>query len=924
MRLRIISTGILGLTVWAQVSNSVLAVDFSGEIQPLFARHCHGCHGEEKQKGALRLDSAAGVRRGGDSGEPLFLPGRAQASHLYQLVSSTDPEERMPPEGKPPLSVAELALVKAWIDEGARLPGGNARETLTTDHWSFQAVSRPEPPSRENQWGSGAIDSFILSAMGKKGLSPSSRAGRAALIRRLYLVLHGLPPSPAQVDQFVRDPAPGAWEKLVERALASPRFGERWARHWLDIVRFAESNGFETNRERLNAYHYRDYVITAFNEDKPYDRFISEQIAGDAVGEDVATGFLVAGAHDIVKSQDINLTLMQRQDELADMVNTTGATFLGLTLGCARCHNHKFDPVTQRDYYAFQAVFAGVGHGERMITKSAAGDVELRLDELRKEVVAGEEKLAGLRKIASANVDTPVLRPPVNAKGNIEKFEPTEVKFVRFTVHQSNTGSQPCIDELMVFSTENRNVAAGAVPSSSGNLKGYPIHKLGHINDGKGGNARSWISDKPGGGWVQLELLQPSKISRIEWARDREGKFTDRLATQYVIEGSMDGSRWQLLAGSESRQPFGGKADPNAFLARLKPADAARARGIMDAIAGKKDQISRLTRGYKAWVANFKQPGKTHRLYRGDPMAKREVVAPGTLEVFGSLAMKLDEAEQARRVKLADWIASRENPLTARVMVNRLWQFVFGVGIVDTPSDFGANGTLPTHPALLDWMAVEFMDNDWSIKHLLRQMLLSETFQQSSRPRTGALRIDADSRYLWRFSPRRLEAEAIRDSILSVAGTLDMRMGGPGFYLFDVDRENVVHYHAKEETGPAEWRRMVYLFKIRVEQDAVFGAFDCPDGNQVIPKRSRSTTPLQALNLFNSKFILGQAAKLALRLEQEAGGDPASQVQRAFHLFYSRPASDEEARDAVDFIEAHSLRDFCRAMFNTNEFLFTF
>ena len=498
MRLGIISIGIFGFTVWAPVSNSVLAVDFSREIQPVFARHCQGCHGEEKQKGALRLDSAAGVRRGGDSGEPLFLAGSAEASHLYQLISSPDPGERMPPEGKPPLSIAERALVKAWIDEGARLPGGHIRETLTTDHWSFQKVSKPEPPFREDQWGRGAIDSFILSAMVKKGLSPSSRAGRAALIRRLYLVLHGLPPSPAQVDQFVRNPAPGAWEKLVEQALASPRFGERWARHWLDIVRFAESNGFETNRERLNAYHYRDYVINAFNEDKPYDRFISEQIAGDAVGEDVATGFLVAGAHDIVKSQDINLTQMQRQDELADMVNTTGATFLGLTLGCARCHNHKFDPVTQRDYYAFQAVFAGVSHGDRMIGKSLAGDTVARLEALRAGVASGEKELAGLRKMAAANVDTPVLRLPVNAKGNIEKFEPTEVKFVRFTVHKSNTGSEPCIDELMVFNTENRNVAAGAVPSSSGNLKGYPIHKLGHINDGKGGNARSWISDQPG------------------------------------------------------------------------------------------------------------------------------------------------------------------------------------------------------------------------------------------------------------------------------------------------------------------------------------------------------------------------------------------------------------------------------------------
>ena len=916
---------ILFFTIWAQVPGAVGAVDFSGEIQPIFARHCYKCHGEDKQKGALRLDSVAGVRKGGDSGEPLFIAGRAAGSHIYQLVSSMDAEERMPPEGRDPLTAPELGLIKAWIDEGAGLPGGNVREAVTTDHWSFQDVLQGKPPLNEGQWGSGAIDSFILAAMANKKLSPSSRAERHVLIRRLYLVLHGLPPNTAEVDAFIKDSAPDAWERLVDRALASPRFGERWARHWLDIVRFAESNGFETNRERLNAYHYRDYVINAFNEDKPYDRFIKEQIAGDKMGVDAATGFLVAGAFDIVKSQDINLTQMQRQDELADMVNTTGATFLGLTIGCARCHNHKFDPVTQKDYYSLQAVFAGVSHGERVIGGPLTKVNEVMLQALRKEVASGEAQLERLRKTASANAEKPAaLRPPVNAKLNIEEFEPVDVKFVRFTIHQSSNGSQPCIDELMVFNTKNVNVALGSRPSSSGNLQGYPIHKLEHINDGKGGNSGSWISDKPGGGWVQLELLQPAKVSRIEWARDREGKFSDRLATRYVIEGSMDGSGWQPLAGSESRRPFGGKVDPKAFLAGLKPADAARARGIINEIAGQKGQISRFTKAHPAWVANFRQPGKTHRLYRGDPMARREAVAPDTLEVLGSLAMKFDEVEQQRRVKLAGWIASKQNPLTARVMVNRLWQFIFGVGIVDTPSDLGANGTLPTHPALLDWMAAEFMDNGWSVKRMLRQMLNSETFKQSSRPRADAARVDADGRYLWRFSPRRLEAEAIRDSILAVAGTLDLRMGGPGFYLFDVDRENVVHYHAKEETGPAEWRRMVYLFKIRVEQDAVFGVFDCPDGNQAIPSRSRSTTPLQALNLFNSNFILGQASKLAGRLENESGKDAVGQAQRAFHLFYSRAATHDEVRDAVDFIKAHSLRDFCRAMFNTNEFLFNF
>jgi hypothetical protein len=300
-------------------------------------------------------------------------------------------------------------------------------------------------------------------------------------------------------------------------------------------------------------------------------------------------------------------------------------------------------------------------------------------------------------------------------------------------------------------------------------------------------------------------------------------------------------------------------------------------------------------------------------------MAKREPVGPEALEVMGSLDLAMDAPERERRVALADWIASAENPLTARVAVNRLWQFVFGTGLVDTPSDFGGNGTAPTHPELLDWLAARFVAEGWSMKEMFRLLLHSEAFQQASRPNAAAARIDADSRYLWRFPPRRLEAEVIRDSMLAVAGTLDLRMGGPGFHLFEVDRENVVHYHPKEETGPAEWRRMIYLYKIRQEQDAVFGAFDCPDGNQVIPSRSRSTTPLQALNLFNSRFSMQQAENLAERL-----GEGADRIPAAYELLYGRPASAAEVADAQEFVAEHGFVSFCRALLNTNEFLFVF
>lgn len=785
---------------------------------------------------------------------------------------------------------------------------------LTTDHWSFQPLTDHH---RLN-----GVDAFLDDALEKKDLKASKRADRVTLIRRLHLVMLGLPPTPEEVGHFLNDDSPQAWENLVDRVLASPHYGERMARHWLDLTRFAESNGFETNRERPSAWRFRDYVIESFNDDKPYDQFVKEHLAGDALGADIGTGFLVAGPYDIVKSPDPNLTLMQRQDELADMINTTGTAFLGMTIGCARCHDHKFDPITQRDYYAMQAIFAGVRFGERTVEKTVTKDSKTKLAGLRESLATAERKLEQLRvKSVASETGIPPLRPAVNARLNTDSFEAKPAKFVRFTIKETNI-SEPCLDELAVYDTDGTNIALakyGAVATSSGNLPGYAIHQLAHLNDGKTGNEWSWISNQAGRGWVQIEFAQTSPIERIEWSRDRSGRFNDRLAVKYVIEISVDGKDWSIVSSSDDREPFGGKVDPIAFLAKLSEPDVKRARDLLAQIDSTRSRMSEMQNGVKAWVANFSKPGATHRLHRGDPMAKREEVPPDALQVIGSLDLAMDTPEQTRRLALADWIASEKNPLTARVAVNRLWQYVFGTGIVDTPSDLGTNGTLPTHPELLDWLADDFVKHGWSMKHTLRLLLTSEAFQRSSQHDSVSARIDASSRFLWRFPPRRLEAEAIRDGMLAVAGTLDRRMGGPGFHLFDVDRENVVHYHAKDETGPPEWRRMIYLFKIRQEQDAVFGAFDCPDGNQVIPTRSRSTTPLQALNLFNSRFTMQQAEKLAKR-----HGNQKDRIPAAYELLYNRPATSDEITDAKKFVETHGFVAFCRALLNTNEFLFIF
>ena len=888
---------------------------FEKTVRPILEEHCFDCHGENSSKAKLRLDTTVGILRGGESGEPFIVAGKSAESYLIKRVTHENPKEVMPPKGAR-LTAAEVAVLRTWVDQGAKMPGSEAAAAslkLKTDHWSFQPVKRPA--------GVG-IDEFVLAKLRGKGLTMSPAADKATLIRRLYLVMHGMPPTPQEVGDFEKDAQPDAFARLVDRVLASPRYGERWARHWMDVVRYADTNGFETNHERKTAFYYRDYLVESLNRDKPYIDFIKEQIAGDALGTDAATGFLVAGAYDIIRGNDAVLNAMLRQDELADMVNTTGTAFLGLTLGCARCHNHKFDPILQKDYYAMQAVFAGVTHGERPLRKL---DAAKELATLQAEETAKNVELESFRKRVALAGAGGRLRVPVNAKLNEETFAAMDALAVRFTISASSNG-EPCLDELEIYDANGQNVALaakGAIASASGTLPGFAMHKLEHINDGKTGNDRSWISHTAGRGWVRIDFPAKTRITRIVWSRDREGRFTDRVATQYKIEVAAEPEQWRTLTSSDDRQPFNGKADPSAFLAQLSAPDAEAARKVLAEIAGLKKRLAAISGGEKGWAGTFTQPGKTHRLYRGEPMQKREVVAPDALSVLGTLGLPVDTPEQQRRVQLAGWIASPQNPLTARVLVNRLWHYIFGHGIVDTPSDFGANGSRPTHPELLDWLADEFVKSGWSIKHIQRLMLLSATFQQSSAPRADAAKVDADGRLLWRYTPRRLEAEAIRDSMLAVSGALDLKMSGPGFYLMEVmDTEIVRHYFPKEKYTPTEFRRMVYQFRIRQTTDSVFSSLDCPDGGSAIPRRSRSNTPLQALNLFNSTFVLQQADILAERLQREAGAKHEAQVKLAFRLFYAREPDAFEMSNSVTMLREHGAVAFARAMFNTSEFLF--
>ena len=625
-----------------------VAVEFERHIAPLLIRNCVGCHNANDPSGGLDLTQIESAKAGGESGSPAISPGNLEDSYLLSRVADGE----MPPEGKGKrLADEEVSQLGEWIAAGAAWPEGRVLSVLefTTDKrggrdfWSLQPPLRPAIPTvGRPDWVRTPIDAFVLARLESAGLAPSAQASRATLIRRLKLDLLGLPPTPEEVQAFVGDPASDAYERLVDRLLAAPQYGERWARHWLDVVRFAESQGYETNVARPNAWPYRDYVVAAFNADRPYPQFILEQLAGDQAGVEVATGFLVGGAHDVVSSPDPELTAQQRLNDLDDMASTIGLTFLGLAVGCAKCHDHKFDAITQQDYYALHAALAGVQHGEREIRPMLSDDRRRDVEELQgklEQARAAQAALAAqfepLAHPGAADVPAESRRPPVHPLGNGERFAATPAKFVRFTVLATNQ-LEPCLDELEIFTAESppRNVAlasSGAVATASSVYEdgNSPIHKLAHVNDGRYGNGRSWISKEPGAGWVQIELPQTVAIERIAWARDREGVYSDRLATRYRIETAVEPGQWQVVADGDDRGPY----DPAAPRPEFSPAALpATARGRYDELEAVVQSLrARLAPAVprQIYAGLFVDPAPTYRLHRGEPLQKREPIGPG-------------------------------------------------------------------------------------------------------------------------------------------------------------------------------------------------------------------------------------------------------------------------------------------------------
>ena len=922
-----------------------VAATGDGNATTILTSQCLKCHGPVEPKGGLDLSRRAAALKGGKSGVVL-VPGSRDESLLLDKIA----EGEMPPNS--PLAPDQVETLRAWVKAGAHYPSEPlALPRAGLDWWSLQPIRRVAVPSArttgpKTTWARNPIDTFVRAKLASAGLEPAEEAPRAVLIRRLSFDLTGLPPSPDAVDQFVADPDPRAYELLVDRLLASPHYGERWGRHWLDVVRFGESEGYETNLPRPNAWPYRDYVIRAFNRDTPFPQFVLEQLAGDTLDDhhsrqaadwltQSATGFLVGGSHDVVGNQTVEGMLQQRADDLDDMITATGTTFLGLTLQCARCHDHKFDPITQKDYYGMQTILAGVNHAERAI---AAPDAEARVRQagiIRAELTAIEARLDATDPLAHPGQDRPA-RPMVNFRRNVERFAPVKARMVRLTILATSNQIEPCLDEVEVYSAPTsgsqspRNVAlatAGGRAAASSEYPNAAIHKIAHLNDGRTGNSQSWISNSPGKGSVTLSWPEPIMIDRIVWGRDREGMFGDRLATEYYVEAAVEADHWTVVASSIDRAPFDPMAKPEAAAPLpVASGDQLERARLFRRQAELRTLLADMGATAKVYAGTFSQPGKGYLLVRGDPTRKGPEVQPAGLSVLRpALVLDPESPEALRRAALAHWIADPANPLPARVMVNRVWHYHFGRGLVATPSDFGFNGAAASHPQLLDWLATAYIECGWRLKPLHRLIVTSATYRQSSRLNEKAHAIDRDNRLLWRMTPRRLEAESIRDAILASSGKLDSRMGGPGYNVWEKNTNYVAIYKPRGELSGDAFRRMIYQFKPRSQGDPTFAAFDCPDAALAVPRRNVSTTALQALNLLNSEFVIRQAASFAERLEKVAGSDPAPQAKLAFRLAFGRSPTEPELTAAVLRLDpsGSSMEHApCRALYNANEFIY--
>ena len=753
------------------------------------------------------------------------------------------------------VAAALSAVVVAAIVSVAGAAGQQSPEppAAARNYWAFKLpVQAPVPDVRAPF--TNPIDRFLEQARQEKGLHTAPRASREALMRRAYLDLIGLPPTPAEAAAFLADTAPGAWDRLIDTLLASPHYGERWGRHWLDVARYADSSGFEQDYDRPNAWRYRDYVIHAFNQDKPYDLFLKEQFAGDEIDnrtEDtlIATGFLRAGPRVAFREKD---NPERRYEYLDDLIATTGRGVLGLTVHCARCHNHKFDPIPQRDYYSLATTFFGYVETTRPLVPKPEADA---FEQKTKDVDARQAAL----------------------KSEIKRIEaPYEKQLRQQAYTKFPEATQRAIAKPEQERTPGEQLLAQQIIQAV-SISGSAIDKVMSPDDAAKKNALAARV-------TAIEKERPKPIPVAEIVTDGDYRFTPDGDGDEVV-GCPKCRVWDVKDGS-----------------------------FLHTGAGR----------YEAPPSYF--------LLRGDPNNKGSVMKPGfvTAATYGNPPTEIPPADgrtSGRRRALAEWLGSRQNPLTARVIVNRIWHHHFGRGIVATLDNFGKMGEPPTHPQLLDWLAIEMMNRGWSIKAMHRLMMTSDAYQMASAFEDPAgSEKDPENQYLWRFRSQRLDAEVVRDAILSAGGSLNLTMGGPPVFpplqkgLFTEANHGI---WKDEPDGPGVWRRSVYVYRKRGLTFPMFQVFDLPEQNVTAAARHVSTVPTQALTLLNDEFVLKQAQLFADRVRKEAGDDREKQIDLAYRIALTRPPTRAEMLLALQATEGQSLVDLTHVLLNVNEFVYT-
>lgn len=1022
-RILLVMAAVLGTLSAANTETPEAAIEkerfFVEKIEPLLKAHCLECHSHasEEMSGGLTLDSRNGWTEGGGRG-PAVVPGKPEKSLLIKAIRHEDSDLKMPPDEK--LTPADIELLAEWIRQGAVDPRAMRRPTKPDgdplDWWSLRPLKRPDVPALHDETASapGAatdgedqrgtskndaemhpIDAFVLDRLRQQQLTPVPPADRRTLIRRLYFDLHGLPPNPDAVAAFVADPDPTAYEKLVDQLLASERYGERWARHWLDAVHFADSHGCEHDVFRPHAWRYRDYVIASLNGDTPWDRFIREQLAADRFYPDdsrltAALGFVAAGPLELSRASTapVSFDYLDRDD----MVGQIMAAFASTTANCARCHNHKFDPITQEDYYSLQAVFAGTGKGDvefdddplvasnrrrwkALLTASETSDRTVLLAPEYIEIVS-----AWARRFTSEPITWETLSPAtfVSSGGaTLKRLEDRSLLAckIRPDVDTYTITAPTALQKLTALRLEV--LADDSLPmrgpgrQDNGNLHltefevavfdaaaAEPIRvKFRRATadfDQSGWTSSHAIDENPATAWGIHPAVGQSHSAVFELETPLELKPGTTLSVvlkQLHGAGHLIG-RWRLSA-TDSASATAAVPPELVRTAIALPADqrSDEQRVSIAAYALRlyaEQQLKELPAMSEVYAISTSHshgkklerpqtPKAVHVLHRGDIEKPGDVAVAGALSVINSLPgrFSLPDAndEASRRAALADWLAARENPLTWRSVVNRVWSHHFGGGLCDTPNDFGRMGGLPSHPELLDWLAIWFRDDaQGSLKQLHRLIVLSATYQRQTNPvalSEGDIPVpqsaDADNRLLWRWNRRRLDAESFRDAVLQISGHLDLTMGGPGIQQFTMTTGSQLtpklHYDAFDWNSSAAARRSIYRVVWRGIADPFMESLDFPDMGQVAPQRGDSVSSLQALTFYNNDFVLHHCQVLAESVAAETTTLDA-QVSQTYRRIILREPDEDERLMLVAYAKQHGLAAMCRVLFNSNEFLF--